>query len=140
MNGERRIMVATNAFGMGIDKADIRFVIHYNMPGSLEAYYQEAGRGGRDGLPSVCTLLFNYVDTRTHNFFIEGSNPPLDLIQRVYRHLLSLGVDEAELTAREIAVRVGVKNEMAVGAALVYLEKAGHLERGPVLRLLDRAR
>jgi ATP-dependent DNA helicase RecQ len=71
MDGTLRVMVATNAFGMGIDKADIRFVIHHNMPGSLEAYYQEAGRAGRDGEDAECVMLFNYVDTRIHEFFIE---------------------------------------------------------------------
>ena len=69
--GDTRVMVATNAFGMGIDKADVRAVVHYDVPGSVEAYYQEAGRAGRDGEKAHCVLLFTYADTRIHEFFIE---------------------------------------------------------------------
>ncbi|MBQ6245577.1 MAG: ATP-dependent DNA helicase RecQ [Kiritimatiellae bacterium] len=67
------VVIATNAFGMGVDRPDIRFVIHWDVPGSIEAYYQEIGRAGRDGKPAFCDLLFNYADVRTQEFFIENN-------------------------------------------------------------------
>jgi ATP-dependent DNA helicase RecQ len=130
MTGRVQAIVATNAFGMGIDKRDIRFVVHYHLPGSIEAYYQEVGRAGRDGLPADCLLLFNYADTRTQQFFIEGNNPPPELIRRVYHEIASFGRETIELSARELAQRLGEKNDMSIYSALVVLEKAGHIERG----------
>lgn len=73
-----RVMVATNAFGMGIDKSNVNFVVHYNMPLDLESYYQEAGRAGRDGQPADCILLYSAGDVRTGNFLIDNSEPPAD--------------------------------------------------------------
>ncbi len=84
MRGERRVMVATNAFGMGIDKPDTRFVIHLQLPANLEAYYQESGRAGRDGADASCTLLYFQDDKRVQQFFLVKHYPSANDLKAVY--------------------------------------------------------
>ena len=125
------VAVATNAFGMGIDRSDVRFVVHFDVPGSVEAYYQEAGRAGRDGEPSQCDLFFNFADTKTQEFFIDGNNPSAEIIRAVYQALLNAADSDHEVQASidDLTSRAGAKNSMAVGSALSHLARNGYIER-----------
>ncbi|MGD7654373.1 MAG: RecQ family ATP-dependent DNA helicase [Verrucomicrobiales bacterium] len=128
---EADIAIATNAFGMGIDRPDVRFVVHYEIPGSVEAYYQEAGRAGRDGEASVCELFFNYADTRTQEFFIDGANPTAADIRAVYQYLLDEADENYEIhrTLDDIADGSDIRNSMSVGSALSALSRAAVIQR-----------
>jgi ATP-dependent DNA helicase RecQ len=132
MQGKRDIVVATNAFGMGIDRPDIRFVAHFEVPGSVEAYYQEAGRAGRDGEPATCELLFNHADTRVQEFFIEGANPPAKFIFETYEMLRGAAdaKHELQLSIKEMSARVDLNNnDMMLSSALHILDREGYIDR-----------
>jgi len=137
-NGELNIIAATNAFGMGIDKKDIRLIIHYDTTGSVENFYQEIGRAGRDGKPSYTYLLYNDRDISIHNFFIRNSHPDKQIIQTVYKAICdynSVAVGskpESELIVdlEYISNYAGTKiSRGLLHAALMYLERAGYISR-----------
>jgi ATP-dependent DNA helicase RecQ len=130
MRGEVEVVAATNAFGMGVDKPDIRSVIHFNLPGTLEAYYQEAGRAGRDGLNAECVLLFSHSDRFLQELFIENEYPPAATVYQVYDFLRRLDDDPIEMTHAEIKDAIVLDlNEQAVGTTLKILESAGAIEK-----------
>lgn len=126
MAGDLPLVVATNAFGMGIDRPDVRFVLHYTMPGTLEAYYQEAGRAGRDGLPARATLIYSPKDTALHESFIAGDSPTLQDLRSVHQFLTR--VSQTTLEAMEAAIGL---RQVTARVAVEQLEHAGLIRRDP---------
>ena len=110
---KRLVMVATSAFGMGVDKPNIRYVLHYQAPGSLEQYVQEAGRGGRDGKPTVCELLFDPADLEIQRFLLEKSRPTAGQLRRVARALEAWSGEDRPVAIPELAVSAGVPQTVA---------------------------
>ena len=133
-----RVMVATNAFGMGIDKADVRVVVHMDCPSSLEAYFQEAGRTGRDGQKAYAVLLYNGHDNRTLQKRIEDTFPPKEYVQQVYEHLAyfyQIGVNSGEGCTFEFPIDKFCATfkhfPIRANAALILLQRAGYIDYEP---------
>jgi ATP-dependent DNA helicase RecQ len=145
MRGEVRIMVATNAFGLGIDKPDIRFVLHYQLPPGLDAYYQEAGRAGRDGAPARCTLIYQHSDQRLRQFLQAGRYPTAKDVTACIDVLAALPPESGGLTLAALVAAVPV-GETKVKVVAELLKEHGMIRQTrerrlvPVPSRLDRAK
>jgi ATP-dependent DNA helicase RecQ len=126
MSRQAGIIVATNAFGMGIDRSDVRFVVHADIPQSLEAYYQEIGRAGRDGEPARCLLLFNYADKWIPESFIDSSHPPPEYLRDTFARLAS---SQSAMVVGDQWKRISGSYDQRFHAAVSLLQRAGYLER-----------
>ncbi len=129
MSGEAQVMVATKAFGMGIDKPDIRQVVHYNFPDSIESYYQEAGRAGRDEKPARALLLYRLEDKRIQTYFLRGKYPTRELSSHIYDAIKQQTAEGKRVLLKDLVTTTGFpKRRVKVISAL--LESAGIIERG----------
>ena len=153
MAGDLNLVAATNAFGMGIDRPDLRFVLHYTIPGSLEAYYQEAGRAGRDTLPARAVLLYSPQDRALHEFFIDSASPTVNELRSVHAYLTTLGASASgkasqkrvfsldELTGLtnlpEVKTRVALEQLETIDAVTDLTYGAGKLIRVRLGKLSD---
>jgi ATP-dependent DNA helicase RecQ len=122
-----RAVVATNAFGLGIDKPNIRFVVHYDLPGSVEAYTQEAGRAGRDGDLSRCVLIYRMSDTRVQNYFLTGKYPDIEEVQKVFGTLEIFGSQEGGVSLTDLR-KITQLPLTKLKVILALLKKSGFIE------------
>lgn len=131
MSGDVRIVVATNAFGMGVDKANVRTIVHYDIPGTVEAYYQEIGRAGRDGQRSRVILLFREQDRRIQEFFIHLAHPPAAWVRMVWEELVGRQENPVYVSLEELARAIpdDATAERSVGSCLYVLQREGYVRR-----------